>query len=175
MKATTVPVRIDPAIAHLRVPIDSVKPFPGNPRRGDLEALKESLRANGQFRPIVVSADDVVLCGNHTRDAMLAFGAKEIAATRVGVRHDSAEARRIVAADNRLAQLGGMDDALLTELLRSLPEPTVGTGFDQGAIDALLSASALPEFEASEEEQGRLDHLRAVQCPHCGERFELPA
>ena len=30
-------------------------------------------------------------------------------------------------------------------------------------------------FEASEEDQGQLDHLRSVTCPNCQQEFELPA
>jgi hypothetical protein len=33
-----------------------LRPYPGNPRRGDLEAIKDSLRRHGQYRPIRKSA-----------------------------------------------------------------------------------------------------------------------
>ena len=37
-------------------PIASLYPYPGNPRVGDIEAIKESLLANGLFRPPRVGA-----------------------------------------------------------------------------------------------------------------------
>ncbi len=33
---------VAPTLAHLAVPIASLRPHPRNPRRGDLEAVKES-------------------------------------------------------------------------------------------------------------------------------------
>src|SRR5262249_21972971 len=52
---------------ELRVPIDSVRGYARNPRRGDLAAIKRSLEVNGQYRPIVVNRrTGEVLAGNHT-------------------------------------------------------------------------------------------------------------
>jgi ParB-like nuclease domain len=49
------------------VPTADLRPYPGNPRRGDLEAIKDSLERNGQYRPIVVNRRTMeVLAGNHT-------------------------------------------------------------------------------------------------------------
>ena len=39
------------------VAIDSVKPYPGNARTHNLDVIRESLRANGQYRPVVVRPD----------------------------------------------------------------------------------------------------------------------
>ena len=36
------------------VPMDSLVPYPKNPRSGDVAAIAESLVENGQFHPIVV-------------------------------------------------------------------------------------------------------------------------
>ena len=35
--------------------IDSLTPYHQNPRQGDTAAIAESLRVNGQYRPIVVN------------------------------------------------------------------------------------------------------------------------
>jgi ParB-like nuclease domain len=49
------------------VPIGDLTHYRKNPRRGDIEAIKESLRANGQYRPIVARRQTLeVLAGNHT-------------------------------------------------------------------------------------------------------------
>ena len=47
---------VAPTLAHLAVPIASLCPHPRNPRRGDLEAVKDSLRHHGQYRPIVATS-----------------------------------------------------------------------------------------------------------------------
>ena len=36
------------------VPIASLAPYGDNPRRGDVAAIRASLRENGQYRPLVV-------------------------------------------------------------------------------------------------------------------------
>ncbi len=119
------------------VPIDRLRPYPGNPRRGDLEAIRESLRENGQYRPIVVNrSTSEVLVGNHTLKAARQLGWKEIAVTYVDA--DEARARRIVLADNRTSDLAGYDSAALADLLQELPELS-GTGYDEDDLDALLS------------------------------------
>lgn len=134
---------IPPDLASLAVPVASLRPFPGNPRRGDVGAIAESLRVNGQYRPVVVNRrTSEILAGNHTFAAALTLGWDQIAATFVDV--DGVQAARIVLADNRTADLGSYDDALLADLLR--PLDLEGTGFDQGALDELLASTAvLPE------------------------------
>ncbi len=64
------------------VPIGSLKPFGGNPRRGDVAAIRESLRVNGQYRPVVVRREtSEVLAGNHTLKAAGEEGWSELWAT----------------------------------------------------------------------------------------------
>lgn len=54
------------------IPISDLQPYPRNPRRGNIPAIAESLRALGQYRPIVVNAGThtgrrlEILAGNHT-------------------------------------------------------------------------------------------------------------
>lgn len=52
--------------------ISDLSTYHKNPRRGDVDAIAESLKARGQYRPIVVnigthaSHDYEILAGNHT-------------------------------------------------------------------------------------------------------------
>lgn len=130
-------------LGTLNIPIDKLRGYPGNPRRGDLPAIKESLANNDQYRSIVVQADDpehpeeggTVLAGNHVY-----LGAKDLGWTelRSDMLHvDDERARRIVAVDNRASQLGSMDERLLAELLGELPDLT-GTGYDEAEFDKLV-------------------------------------
>jgi DNA modification methylase len=128
---------IAPTLDELRIPIDSVRGYKGNPRRGDLEAITGSLQVNGQYRPIVVNRrSGEVLAGNHTWQAARALGWPEIAATFVDV--DDEQAKRIVLADNRTAELGGYDDQELADLLASLPE-LEGTAWQDRELERLLA------------------------------------
>ena len=77
---------IPETLSALAVEIDSIRPFEANPRRGDVEAVAESLRVNGQYRPIVVNRPTgEILAGNHTWQAAKRLGWKSIAATFVEV------------------------------------------------------------------------------------------
>lgn len=134
---------IPETLAALKVPITGLTPYGQNPRRGNLDTIKESLTHHGQYRPIVVRAKTFeVLAGNHTLAAARELGWTEIAATFVECTDD--QAARIVLVDNRAADLGTYDDELLSELLASL-EDLEGTGYvadDLANLRALLDDSA---------------------------------
>lgn len=120
----------------LNVPIDSVEPYPGNFRRGDLPTICESLTENGQFRPIVVDkTTGYVLKGNHTWQAAKLCDWTEIAAVFIEV--DEEQAARIVAVDNRTSDLGEDDTVDLLTWLDGLGGDLDGTGYDEYAVEAL--------------------------------------
>ena len=113
---------IIPSLAPLAAEIDSVYPLPGNPRKGDVEAVAASLGRFGQRKPIVVRASDrTIIAGNHTWMAAKSLGWTEIAISVVD--DDEATAQAFALADNRTAELGSYDEALLLDLIRS-PEFT---------------------------------------------------
>ena len=118
------------------IPIDDVKPYRKNPRVGNIEAIAESLKQNGQFRPIVVSKQtSEILGGNHTWKAAKSLKWKTISAVYVDVNDE--QAARIVLADNRTNDLASYDTEVLADILKTLPSP-VGTGYDDKAVAALL-------------------------------------
>ena len=119
--------------------VDELRPHPRNARNGDVDAIVESLRINGQYRPIVVARGGVILAGNHTYAAAHELGWDELAAVQLDIDPDSAEARRIMLADNRTADLGGYDEGLLLDLLRSLDEDLLGTGYVPDDLDDLVA------------------------------------
>lgn len=120
-----------------QVPIDRLIPHPANPRRGDHTALAQSLRAHGQYRPLVVQrSTHYVLAGNNT----LAV-ARELGYTRLAVQYldvDAETGKRILLADNRTNDGAHYDDDLLADLLESLSD-VEGTGFEPEEVEALLS------------------------------------
>ena len=119
-----------------------------------MDAIAESLRKRGQYRPIVVnigshaSHDYEILAGNHTYLAAKKLGWKTIQATTVDV--DDDQAAQIVLADNRLADLGGYDDETLSALLSDVSSLD-GLGWSQDDVDA-LAAALEPERDDSEVE-----------------------
>lgn len=127
-------------LATVLLPVADLRTFHGNPRRGNVAAIAESLRVNGQYRPIVVNVGTYtgrpheVLAGNHTLIAARDLGWGRIAAVEVDV--DDDQAARIVLSDNRTADLGENDDLLLLKLVADLPDLD-GTGYALSDIEVL--------------------------------------
>lgn len=115
-----------------RLAVGELNLFHGNPRRGRVDAIMTSLATNGQYKPLVVNRGTQtgrpleVLAGNHTLLAARKLGWSEVDVWLVDV--DDQQAKAIVAADNRLADLGEYDPGDLFSLLDSLDE-LVGTGY----------------------------------------------
>lgn len=127
-------------------PIHNLKPHPSNPRNGDTDAIAASLQTNGQYRPIVATTDGTILAGNHTYAAAMELGWEELAVVTLDIDPYSADAHRIMLADNRTADLGRYDDALLVELLKDL-ETLEGTGYTDDDLAALTHLVQAPDLD----------------------------
>lgn len=132
------------------VSIDELSPYHENPRRGDVSAIAESLRINGQFRPLVVNRGthtgrpNEVLAGNHTLAAALSLDGsaheiRHLDCYMVDVDDDAAV--RIVLADNRTSDLAAYDDHALADLLQTMDD-LEGTAYADDDLEALLSATS---------------------------------
>lgn len=122
-----------------RINIDVPVLYKKNPRVGNVEAIRESLRENGQFQPLILDRrSDEILSGNHTWMAAKAEGWTDIDVVYVDVR-DDAHAAKIILAANRTADLATYNTELLAEVLKGLDGP-VGTGYSQDDYDRLLDA-----------------------------------
>ncbi|MET7889958.1 ParB/RepB/Spo0J family partition protein [Streptomyces mirabilis] len=145
---SAVPARIPESLLPLAVPVDDLTGYHRNPRTGDVDAIAESLRVNGQYKAIVVNRGthtgrpNEILAGNHTWAAAKELGWEQVAATWVDVSEE--DAARIVVVDNRTSDLAGYDSELLADILEDLPNLD-GTGYDQTALDKLLDSRALPD------------------------------
>jgi DNA modification methylase len=127
-----------------RIPLASLVPDPANTRTHDarnIEAIKGSLSAFGQQKPIVVDAANKVIAGNGTVAAARALGWSDIAVVRTNL--NGAEAIAFAIADNRTAELAEWDDAALAAILATLQDdPTIdftATGFSEEEIRELCS------------------------------------
>ncbi len=138
------------------VPLDQLTRFPGNARRGNVDAIRASIRRNGQYRSLVVrQCDDgamVILAGNHTFDAISAEGHPD-ARCEIITCTDS-EAARINLADNRYAELGSYDNTDLAALLASLDGDYEGTGWDADSLDSINALLAAPDLDDLAKELG---------------------
>lgn len=136
----------------IKVSVDTLTEFEGNPRKGNVKELTESLKANGQYKPIVVQkSTKQILAGNHLWKAAKELGWKEINIVEIDV--DDNQAKKIVAADNRLADLGAYDEKLLLDLLGDID--LTGTGYVSADVDdllALIEEQSAPNWNIAGEE-----------------------
>lgn len=114
------------------VSVAELSTYHRNPRRGNVKAIKASLQARGQYKPLVVNVGThtgrrmEILAGNHTFQAAVALGWKAVSVVTVDVPDE--EAAQIVAADNRIADLGTYDEADLLAVLEAAGDLS-GTGY----------------------------------------------
>lgn len=154
------------------VPVSALVEYPGNARVGSVEAIAESLRVNGQYRPIVVRRETrEILAGNHTWKAAKHIKWDTIKVTYVEGLTDQ-QAKRIVLADNRYNDIATYNVPDLTALLEGLPS-LEGTGFDDYVLTNLEAA-----FTQAPEPVGTLGNgeterqPQVLTCPNCNHVWE---
>lgn len=132
-----------------KVKLDRLTKHPRNPRRGNIDAIKESLAVHGQYRPIVANLrTGHILAGNHTYEAARQLGWDKIQVAWVDV--DEEDELRILLADNRTSDLAEYDDSELSALLEELSKAEgglVGTGFSDDDIeldDVVINEDDIP-------------------------------
>lgn len=162
--------QIPETLEKLKVPVDGLKHYGKNPRRGDVDMIADSLGRHGQYKPIVVRTGTMeVLAGNHTLKAAKSLGWANIAATFIDV--DDDQAARIVLVDNKTNDAAGYDDEELVALLGTLPDLD-GTGFTGEEMDQLL-AGVEPEPEQAGEDADLLGDEPANTVSKEGDVWEL--
>ena len=134
-------------------PIAHLTSDPNNARKHDdrnLKAITDSLTQFGQTKPIVVTADGIVLAGNGTLEAAKRLGWTEIAVSVVSQKWTTDMERAYALADNRSAELAVWDENILATQLVELDAEgwdITTLGFDKIAepIDPEKDADEIPE------------------------------
>jgi ParB-like chromosome segregation protein Spo0J len=151
------------------MPIDSIRPYEGNPRVIPASAVTKvatSIREFGWRQPIVVDKSGVIIVG-HTR--RLAAIELKLMTVPVHVAKDMSakQARAYRLADNRVGEDTRWDiDALAGELksLESLSIDLKTLGFE--VIE--LPSDVHTVIEVAPETVLPLDEVSSRVCPHCG-------
>jgi DNA modification methylase len=142
------------------LPLDQLETFPGNPNIGDVPKILESLKANGQFRSLIirhVGKRYVIMAGNHTKLAMVEHGPDECGDTECRLcatgwdgrprcevyTCDDDTAIKINLADNRIPEYSHRDDDAVISLIRGLSGDVRGTGYE--AEDELVRRALADE------------------------------
>ncbi len=134
---------IESGLAKLTIPIETVTIDNENARiHGDrnLAAIRDSLSSFGQQKPIVISADGVVIAGNGLVIAARDLGWTHIAAVKSNLTASAIRAYAI--ADNRTAELSEWDETALAGQLAQLKDMDYDleqVGFSERELLDLLS------------------------------------
>lgn len=142
---------IHKSLAKLATPVELLKPLPGNPRRGDVDAIMASYAEFGQLKPIVArrleDGTATVVAGNHQLEAAKRLGWEQIAC--VFIDGDERRSLAFAVADNRTTDLGSTDDVALAEMLIGVGEEygelMVNLGWDEFEMAAIEEMSSVDD------------------------------
>lgn len=128
-----------------QIPVDLLKPYPGNARTHDdrqLAKIRSSLETFGWMNPILAERDGTIIAGHGRWLAAKSLGLTQCPVIRAEhLTPDLARAYRL--ADNRLAELSGWDQELVQIELQHLSSIELDfnietIGWDHAEIDLLL-------------------------------------
>lgn len=165
-----------PADRVERRPVAELLPYARNARTHSDEQVAQiaaSIREWGWTTPVLVDETGQIIAGHGRVMAARKLGLAEVP-VMVAAGWTEAQRRAYVLADNKLALNAGWDADLLKLELKDLDgfDLTL-TGFSVGEMAAMFD---VPNFEpGTEDQQGKLDELapKMVQCPHCGQEYDL--
>lgn len=154
-----------------------------------INALARNFSANGFLVPVIIDQSNIIYAGHARVLAALKAGVSMIPAVRLNHLNDH-QLRALMLADNRLAELGTIDEQLLAENLKLLTvdgldlDLEAATAFTMGEIDKLIEDAngeeeADPDDAMVEVEEGpainRAGDLWALAGRHrliCGSSLE---
>ncbi|CAI2057855.1 ParB-like nuclease domain [Serratia quinivorans] len=132
-----------------------------------VEKIVGSIKKYGWTNPILLDETGEVIAGHGRILAAEKIGYDPVPTiTLLGLSDSEKKAYRL--ADNKLPLDAGWDIDLLTMELGDLLSDGFDlslTGFGAEEIDQMLNVDFAP---GTEDDQGKLDHLEAKLCPHCG-------
>lgn len=157
-RAPKLPASLDPGALNL---------YHRNPRIGNIDLIKDSLRTNGQYKPVVVNVGthtgrpNEVLAGNHTTMGFRQLKAEnpsdkrwaKISVYWVDVTDE--QAARIVVVDNRASDVAENDEQALYDLLNEM-NSLDGTGYEDKDLAEL--SELLGIFSGPSDSDGAEDH-----------------
>jgi ParB-like chromosome segregation protein Spo0J len=128
----------------------------------NIKAIMGSLEEFGQRKPIVITADGVIVAGNGTVEAAKRLGWLEIQAVRIPDDWTPEQTKAFALADNRTAELASWNSIKLSEQLIELEEADFKIeefGFAKEQIAEDNKPEEFPTFDDVEETSHR--------CPKC--------
>ncbi len=158
--------------------VDSLVPYARNARTHSelqVDQIAASIKEFGFLSPIVVSADNTILCGHGRYFAAKKLGMEMVPCVKEEYLTET-QKRAYILADNRIGLNAGWDHEMLAvemEELKAADFDVSLTGFNDSEIADLFMDEAEPKEaenkEYEEEEFG--DEEFEHECPRCGFRY----
>lgn len=188
---------------HKVLPVSELKDHPKNPNKhpqSQIEALGQSIDTYGQYYPVIVDENKMILCGHGKKEALIKLGRKEADCI---IMHGLSEKQKLklLAEDNKIQSLSMVDFSKVEELIKEIGERDI-IGFNPQYIDSIigdvnvdnmgvdLSPQATqptkPDNLHTEKDKSTTNdaqhhdafsegcqNARTIKCPHCGKDITL--
>lgn len=167
-----------PADKVERRKVSDLTPYARNSRTHSDEQVAQiaaSIKEWGWTVPVLIEPDGGIIAGHGRVMAAQRLGITDVPCM-IADGWSEGQKRAYIIADNKLALNAGWDDEMLRVEFAELGDmgfDLPSTGFSLGELASMFDD---PNFApGAEDEQGRLDQLapKMVQCPHCGQDFDL--
>lgn len=153
-------------IEYLRT--ESLVPYENNPRNNDeaVDYVANSIESFGFKVPIIIDKDNVIIAGHTRLKAAQKLGLKEVPCVRADdLNEDQVKALRL--ADNKVGEIATWNYMILDQELADIEIDMSDFGFQSEELDQEIFNDMFIESTDKEKEPQK------VQCPHCGEWFEI--
>lgn len=155
------------------IPLKQLVPYQNNPRKNDsaVEYVKNSIVRFGFKVPVVVDANNMIVCGHTRYKAAVKLNIRDVPCVRADdLTEDQIRAFRL--ADNKVAEKSSWDLDRLEQELDMLPDIDMSEfGFNVGGDeDTEERLSDGVELATDSFEKGY-----RYECPNCGLRFDKGA
>jgi len=164
---------VDPSMVDI-LDIDEIKPYEKNAKKHDEEQVQQivnSIKAFGMNDPIGVWGKDNICVEGHGRLLVL----KQMGETKVPVIHldnlTDEQRKAYALAHNKLTMNTGFDFSMLESELDNLSDYFDMADF--GFFENSDSDVDIDDLFVEHESKPKTEEPKQVQCPHCGEWFDL--
>lgn len=147
---------------------ESLIPYENNPRNNDeaVDYVANSIESFGFKVPIIIDKDNVIIAGHTRLKAAQKLGLKEVPCVRADdLNEDQVKALRL--ADNKVGEIATWNYMILDQELADIEIDMSDFGFQSEELDQEIFNDMFIENTDKEKEPQK------IQCPHCGEWFEI--
>jgi hypothetical protein len=163
-----------PKTAAVFVDVKALTPWAKNPRKNDpaVKAVADSIKRFGFGAPLLARQANGEIIAGHTRlKAAIKLGLTEVPVRYLDL--DESEAHALALADNKVGELAEWDDAVLTEVIKSMAdagENLEGLGWSSADVEAIIKSSG-----TDSPSDGEQQYTRKIKAPVYEIRGERPA